>query len=79
LPEESGYIVLSIPIQKKEKNMQTLKDEAIKLISEMPESVDIDEIMYQLYVIDKIRKARNASNRGETVSTDDLKKEIEKW
>lgn len=59
--------------------MQTLKDEAIKLISEMPESVDIDEIMYQLYVIDKIRKARNASNRGETVSTDDLKKEIEKW
>jgi hypothetical protein len=59
--------------------MQTLKDEAIKLISEMPESVNIDEIMYQLYVIDKIRKARNASNRGEILSTDDLKKEIEKW
>ena len=41
--------------------MQLLKEEIIKVISRMPESVDIDEVMYQLYVIDKIRKGRDAS------------------
>ncbi len=59
--------------------MQTLKEEAIRLISQMPEPVDIDEIMYRLYVIDKVRKGKDASSRGETLSVEDLKKDIEKW
>jgi len=59
--------------------MQTLKEEAIKVISSMPEPVDIDEIMYRLYVINKIRKGRDASEKGDTISIDALKKEIEQW
>ncbi len=59
--------------------MQTLKQEAINVISKMPEPVDIDEIMYRLYVIDKIRKGKEAADKGETTSADELKKEIEKW
>ena len=59
--------------------MQTLKEEAIQLISEMPEPVDIDELMYRLYVIDKIRKGKDASSKGETLSVEALKKEMEKW
>jgi hypothetical protein len=35
--------------------------------------------MYRLYVIDKIRMGREAGIRGDVLSTDDLKKEIEKW
>jgi hypothetical protein len=45
----------------------------------MPEPVDIDEVMYRLYVIDKIRKDRDASAKGNTISIDALKKEIEQW
>ncbi len=59
--------------------MQSLKEEAINVISSMPEPVDIDEIMYRLYVIDKIRKGRDASEKGDTISIDALKKEIEQW
>jgi hypothetical protein len=59
--------------------MQSIKEEAIKVISSMPEPVDIDEIMYRLYVIDKIRKGRDASEKGDTISIDALKKEIEQW
>jgi len=59
--------------------MQSLKEEAIKVISRMPEPVDIDEVMYRLYVIDKIRKGRDASAKGDTISIDVLKKEIEQW
>ena len=59
--------------------MQTLKQEVIDAISKMPDPVDIDEIMYRLYVIDKIRKGGEAVDRGEATSIEDLKKEIEKW
>ena len=59
--------------------METLKQEAINAISKMPDSADIDEIMYRLYVIDKVRKGRDAVERGETVAIEELKKEIESW
>ncbi|PIP39338.1 MAG: hypothetical protein COX19_08025 [Desulfobacterales bacterium CG23_combo_of_CG06-09_8_20_14_all_51_8] len=59
--------------------MQTIKQEAIDAISKMPEQVDMDDIMYRLYVIDKIRKGREAADRGDVLSADDLKKEIEQW
>jgi hypothetical protein len=59
--------------------MQSVKEEAIKVISSMPEPVDIDEIMYRLYVIDKIRKGRDAAEKGDKITIDALKKEIEQW
>lgn len=49
------------------------------MISNMPESVDMDDIMYGLYVIDKTMKAKEAAGNGEILSHDDVKKEIEKW
>ncbi|MFC1857500.1 hypothetical protein ACFL9U_05655 [Thermodesulfobacteriota bacterium] len=59
--------------------METLKKEALNAISKMPDSADIDEIMYRLYVIDKVRKGKEAVERGETLTIEDLRKEIESW
>jgi len=59
--------------------MESLKKEALNVISKMPETAEIDDIMYRLYVIDKVRKGREAVQRGEVVSIEDLKKEIESW
>jgi len=59
--------------------METLKQEAIKAISKMPESANIDDIMYELYVIDKVKKGREAAERDETISVEDLKKEMQSW
>ena len=59
--------------------MESLKQEALNFISKMPETAEIDDIMYRLYVIDKVRKGREAVQRGEVVSIEDLKKEIESW
>jgi len=36
--------------------METLKKEAMDAISKLPESADADDIMYRIYVIDKINK-----------------------
>ena len=59
--------------------MESLKEEVINVIAKLPDSADIDEIMYRLYVIDRIRKGREAMKRGETISIEDLKREMESW
>jgi hypothetical protein len=59
--------------------VETLKQEAIKAISKLPESANIDDIMYELYVIDKVKKGREAAERGESISIEDLKKEMQSW
>ena len=59
--------------------MENLKETVLSVISKLPESVDMEEIMYRLYVLDKIRKGQAASKRGEVISIEDLEKEIQVW
>jgi hypothetical protein len=59
--------------------MNTLKQEALTAIAKLPETADVDTIMYRLYVIDKVIKGRDAVEKGETISAEDLKREIESW
>lgn len=59
--------------------MKPLKNDAMDTIAHLPDDADIDEIMYRLYVLDKIRKGRQAVEEGRTVSHEDLKREIESW
>ena len=59
--------------------MENLKQEAIRVISSLPESATIEEIMYELYVVDKVKKGRDAVHRGESQSTEELKKEMLSW
>jgi hypothetical protein len=59
--------------------METLKQEAIKVISKLPETASIDDIMYELYVIDKVKKGKEAAERGDVISIEDLKKEMQTW
>jgi hypothetical protein len=59
--------------------MQAVKQQALDVISHLPEDVDLEEIMYRLYVLDKIRKGREAKDRGEVISDEELGREIEKW
>lgn len=59
--------------------MDTLKQESIKAISSLPDDSKIDDLMYRLYVIDKIRKGEEAAVKGKVMSLDELKKEVKKW
>ncbi len=59
--------------------MESLKQKALNVISKMPDTAEIDDIMNRLYVIDKVRKGREAIQRGEVVPIEDLMKEIESW
>lgn len=59
--------------------MHPAKQEALEAISKLPEDTDMDEIMYRLYVVDKIRKGREAVEQGKTVTSEELRREIDSW
>jgi predicted transcriptional regulator len=59
--------------------MQAVKQEALDAIAKLPDDTDMDEIMYRLYMLDKIRKGREAAEQGRTISHEDLKREVETW
>ena len=58
---------------------RALKKEAINAISKLPESADIDDIMYRVYVIDKIKKGQEAIKEGKVVTVESLKEEMKSW
>ena len=59
--------------------MRAAKQEALNTIGQLPEDADMEEIMYRLYVLDKIRKGQEAVKEGKTITSEELKREIDSW
>ena len=59
--------------------MQTIKQDALTAIAELPDSADMEEIMYRLYVLTKIRKGQEAVEQGRTLTSEELEQEIATW
>jgi hypothetical protein len=59
--------------------MQPAKQEALDTIGKLPDDTDMDEIMYRLYVLDKIRKGQEAVGKDRTTTSEELKREIDSW
>ncbi len=59
--------------------MQPAKQQALETIGKLPDDADMNEIMYRLYVLDKIRKGQKAMKQDRTITSDDLKREIDAW
>ena len=56
-----------------------IKQEALDAIAKLPDDVDFDEIMYRLYVLDKIRKGKEDVAKGRVTSAEDVSREIDAW
>lgn len=59
--------------------MQAAKQDALNTINQLPESADMEEIMYRLYVLDKVRKGQAAVEQGETLTSGELQRDIDAW
>lgn len=59
--------------------MQPAKQEALGTINQLPENADFGEIMYRLYVVDKISKGQAAVEQGKTITSEELQREIDSW
>ncbi len=59
--------------------MQSAKQETLRAIQRLPDTVDTEEIMYRIYVLDKIRKGQQAAAEGKTITSEELQKEVQTW
>jgi predicted transcriptional regulator len=59
--------------------MATEKENIIKMIIELPDDVSLDEIMYHLYVRQRILRGLEDAKHGRTYTHDQAKKMAEKW
>ena len=57
----------------------SLKKEVISLIEELPDDVTLNDIIYHLYVKQKLLKAKEDIAQGRTCSHEQIKKMAEKW
>ncbi len=56
--------------------MSIIKEEARKIIDNMPEQATWDDIMYQFYVKKKIMVSITAAEDGNIISHEDVKKRL---
>ncbi|MEI8571881.1 hypothetical protein U737_21035 [Methylomonas sp. LW13] len=58
---------------------QTAKQEAIAAINLLPDTVNFEEIVYRLYVMNKIYQGLEDVEQGKGISSETLLREIEQW
>lgn len=55
------------------------KQEAMEAIARLPDNVELDEIVYRLYVLNKIQRGLQQVDNGQGISSEQLQREIEQW
>ena len=57
----------------------SVKEEVISLLHELPDDITLDEIMYHLYVKQKIIKGLKDIEDGNTYTHEEVKEIAKKW
>lgn len=59
--------------------MTIAKKQILELVKDLPEEVDIDEVMYRLYLRQKLEAAEEDVREGRLVSHEEVMKETSQW
>ena len=59
--------------------MTITKQQVLELIRDLPDEIDIDEIIYRLYLRQKLESAEKDVREGRVVSHEEVVKETSKW
>lgn len=59
--------------------LHTAKQEALAVIQRLPDTADIEEIMYRLYALESIRRGQKDAEQGKTTPTEQVLRDIQAW
>lgn len=59
--------------------LHTAKQEALAIIQRLPDSADMEEIMYRLYVLENIRRGQKDAEQGKTLPAEQVLRDIKAW
>ncbi|OHB94225.1 MAG: hypothetical protein A3E19_00800 [Planctomycetes bacterium RIFCSPHIGHO2_12_FULL_52_36] len=55
------------------------KQQVLEIVEDLPEEVDVDEVIYRLYLRQKLEIAEEDIREGRTVPHEEVVKETSKW
>lgn len=55
------------------------KQDALEAIQQLPDTVNFEDILYRLYVLENIRRGQQDAAEGNTQSAEEVLKEIHSW
>ena len=55
------------------------KRDLLRLLENMPDEIDADQLMYRLYVMQKIEAGEAALQAGDVIPHEEVENEIEGW
>jgi predicted transcriptional regulator len=59
--------------------LNTAKQEALAIIQRLPDTADMEEIMYRLYVLENIRRGQKDAEQGKSMPTEQVLRDIQTW
>jgi predicted transcriptional regulator len=60
-------------------HLHTAKQEALDAIQRLPDTADMEEIMYRLYVLENIRRGQADAAQGKTTPAEQILRDIQTW
>jgi predicted transcriptional regulator len=57
----------------------TVKQQVQKIIDELPDECTVEDLQYQLYVIEKIRKGLKSVDEGRGIPHEQVKERLASW
>lgn len=58
---------------------QTIRQEAHKLVDQLPENATWEDLMYEAYVRQAVQEGIEAADRGEFASEEEVRRRFAKW
>jgi len=59
--------------------MTIRKDEVLEMLRQMPDEVDVEELIYRLYLLEKLAAAEADIAAGRTLSAGEVKAQTASW
>jgi hypothetical protein len=57
----------------------TAKEEVMEFIRDLPDNLTFDEVMYELFVLKKLKISIQASENGEVSTHEEVKERFKRW
>jgi hypothetical protein len=62
-----------------EGNMTISKEEVLELVRQLPDEVDVEELIYRLYLREKLAAAEIDIAAGRTLSAEEVRERARRW
>jgi predicted transcriptional regulator len=59
--------------------MNTAKDDVRQLLDRLPDEASLEDIQYEIYVLDEVRRGNEEIERGEAIEHSEVRRRLAKW